>query len=51
MTPTSVLESANSVIQENISRLGSDQNMTMMAIHFDPEQIVVTGKHQDITIY
>jgi len=43
--------SVNSVIRKNISRLGSDHYMTMMAIRFDPEQLVVAGKHQDIIIY
>jgi len=49
--PAAVLGSVNTVIRKNISRMGSDHYMTMMAIRVDPTQIVAAGKHQDILIY
>lgn len=49
--PSAVLQSVNSVIRENISRLGSDHYMTMMAIHFDGSQMTMAGKHQDVIVY
>jgi serine phosphatase RsbU (regulator of sigma subunit) len=49
--PSGVLNSVNSVIRENISRLGSDHYMTMMAIHLNDSQMTVAGKHQDMLIY
>jgi len=49
--PSSVLNSVNTVIRENISRLGSDHYMTMMAIHLNDSQMIVAGKHQDMIIY
>ncbi len=49
--PSDVLCAINSVINENISRLGSDHYMTMMAIKFDENYMTVAGKHQDIIIY
>jgi sigma-B regulation protein RsbU (phosphoserine phosphatase) len=49
--PSEVLNSVNKVIRENISRLGSDYYMTMMAIHLDEAQMTIAGKHQDALIY
>jgi len=49
--PSDVLCSVNSVIRENISRLGSDHYMTMMAIKFSESDMTIAGKHQDIIIY
>ena len=49
--PSAILQSVNSVIRENISRLGSEHYMTMMAIHFDDSQMTIAGKHQDVIIY
>lgn len=49
--PSSVLNAVNAVIRENISRLGSDHYMTMMAIHLNDSQMIVAGKHQDMIIY
>jgi serine phosphatase RsbU (regulator of sigma subunit) len=49
--PSSVLAAVNSVIKENIARLGSDHYMTMSAICFRDSQMTVAGKHQDILIY
>ena len=49
--PSDVLSSINTVINENISRLGSDHYMTMMAIKFEDTCMTIAGKHQDIIIY
>jgi sigma-B regulation protein RsbU (phosphoserine phosphatase) len=49
--PSAVLESVNSILRENISRLGSDHYMTMMAIRFNESQMTLSGKHQDIIIH
>jgi sigma-B regulation protein RsbU (phosphoserine phosphatase) len=49
--PSVVLQSVNSILRENISRLGSDHYMTMMAIRFNESQMTLAGKHQDIIIY
>jgi len=49
--PSRVLNSVNRVIRENISRLGSDHYMTMMAIRFNESQMTIAGKHQDVLIY
>ncbi|MFC1543162.1 PP2C family protein-serine/threonine phosphatase [Candidatus Neomarinimicrobiota bacterium] len=50
-TPTAVIESVNRVIRENISRLGSDHFMTLMAIRIDGSQMTMAGKHQDMIVY
>lgn len=49
--PSAVLRSVNSVIKENISRLGSDHYMTMMAIQFNGSKMTIAGKHQDILLF
>ena len=49
--PSDVLCSINTVIRENISRLGSDHYMTIMAIKFTETDMTLAGKHQDIIIY
>ncbi len=49
--PSSVIESVNAIIRENISRLGSDHFMTLMAIRIDGSKMTVAGKHQDIISY
>lgn len=49
--PSEVLCSINTVIRENLSRLGSDHYMTMMAIKFNGTCMTLAGKHQDIIIY
>jgi sigma-B regulation protein RsbU (phosphoserine phosphatase) len=49
--PSKILESVNTVIRENLSRLGSDHYMTMMAIRLNESQMIVAGKHQDIILY
>lgn len=49
--PSEVLCAINTVINENISRLGSDHYMTMMALKFNEHSMTVAGKHQDLIIY
>jgi len=49
--PSEMLSSVNTVIRENISRLGSDHYMTMMALRFNKSNVTVAGKHQDVIIY
>jgi serine phosphatase RsbU (regulator of sigma subunit) len=49
--PSQLLNLVNRVIRENISRLGSDHYMTMMAIRFNESQMSIAGKHQDVIIY
>jgi len=50
-TPSELLSSINKIIRENISRLGSDHYMTMMALRLSQTEITVAGKHQDLIIY
>ncbi len=50
-SPSAIIESVNTVIRENISRLGSDHYMTLMAIRINGSQITVAGKHQDMIVY
>jgi len=49
--PSAVLSIVNSIIRENISRLGSDHYMSVMVIRFSGSGMTVAGKHQDIIIY
>ena len=49
--PSAVLGSVNSIIRENISRLGSDHYMSIMAIRFNDTGMTFAGKHQDVIIY
>ncbi|MGD2125132.1 MAG: PP2C family protein-serine/threonine phosphatase [Desulfobacteraceae bacterium] len=49
--PSEVLAQVNKVMRENISRLGSEHYMTMMAIHLSDSQMTVAGKHQDVIIH
>ncbi|NNL78237.1 MAG: PP2C family protein-serine/threonine phosphatase [Desulfobacterales bacterium] len=49
--PSSILKSVNQVIRENITRLGSDHYMTMMAINLNDAKMTLAGKHQDVIIY
>lgn len=49
--PSGVLNSVNTVIRENISRLGSDHYMTIMAIKFNESRMTLAGKHQDVIVY
>ncbi len=49
--PSDMLESINGIIRENISRLGSDHYMTMMAMRLNQSEMTLAGKHQDLIIY
>ncbi|MDJ0720713.1 MAG: SpoIIE family protein phosphatase [Desulfobacterales bacterium] len=49
--PSEMLQAINGIIRENISRLGSDHYMTMMALRLNATDITVAGKHQDLVIY
>ena len=49
--PSELLQSINGIVRENLSRLGSDHYMTMMAIRLSQSQMTVAGKHQDLLIY
>jgi len=52
LKPSAILNAVNSVIKENISRLGSDHYMTISLLYLDkPGMMAVAGKHQDIMIY
>lgn len=50
-SPSAVLNSVNKVIRENISRLGSDHYMTLMAIRINESEVTLAGKHQEVIIY
>ncbi len=50
-SPSEMLQAINGIIRENISRLGSDHYMTMMALRLNATDITVAGKHQDLVIY
>jgi len=49
--PSQILSMVNSILRGNISRLGSDHYMTMMAINFNGSKMTFSGKHQDVIIY
>lgn len=49
--PSELLHSINGIIRENISRLGSDHYMTMMALRLGQSEMTIAGKHQDLVIY
>ena len=50
-SPEHALESINSVLRENIGRLGSDHFMTMSVLKLGKDSIEFAGRHQDIIIY
>ncbi|MFH2008909.1 MAG: PP2C family protein-serine/threonine phosphatase [bacterium] len=49
--PSSVLNHVNSVIKQNINRLGTDRYMTVSVIRLDHDKLVFAGKHQDLLIH
>ena len=49
--PSEMLNSINGIIRENITRLGSEHYMTMMALRLNATEMIVAGKHQDLIIY
>jgi phosphoserine phosphatase RsbU/P len=50
-SPSSVLSNVNSVLKENIRRLGSERYMTICAIKVEIDELVVAGKHQSILVH
>lgn len=50
-TPLDVLSAANSVLKENIARLGANHYMTIMLMKLDGDRVTMTGHHQDILFY
>jgi phosphoserine phosphatase RsbU/P len=49
--PSAVLSTANSVIKQNISRLGTDRYMTITIARLEPDKLTFAGKHQDLLVY
>lgn len=49
--PSRVLDLVNSVIKQNISRLGTDRYMTICVARLDLHRMTFAGKHQDILIW
>jgi serine phosphatase RsbU (regulator of sigma subunit) len=49
--PAELLSSINGIVRENISRLGSDHYMTMMALRLNQSEMTIAGKHQDLIIF
>ena len=49
--PSRVLAGVNSVLRENISRLGTDHYMTMTALCLSEDRLVFAGKHQDLIVH
>lgn len=48
--PSTVLNTVNSVIKQNITRLGTDRYMTISVIRLESHRLTFAGKHQDILI-
>ena len=51
LTPSRMLEMVNGVLVENISRLGTDRYMSISALSLRGDELVFSGKHQDILVY
>lgn len=51
LSPAAVLRQVNSVLTENISRLGTDRYVTVSALVLRDGQLTYAGKHQDILIF
>jgi sigma-B regulation protein RsbU (phosphoserine phosphatase) len=49
--PSRVLELVNSIIKQNISRLGTDRYMTVCCARLDQSRMTFAGKHQDILLW
>lgn len=49
--PSEVFVHTNSVIRENVSRLGGTRYMTLNVFRLDRESVTVAGKHQDILVW
>lgn len=51
LRPSEVLNLVNTVIRENISRMGADRYMTLTTMVLEQGRLIVAGKHQDILVY
>lgn len=51
LRPAKVLAGVNSVIKQNIHRLGADRYMTLSVIKLEKDRLVAAGKHQDILVH
>lgn len=51
LQPSRMLEMVNGVLIENISRLGADRYMSISAFSLRGDELVFSGKHQDILVY
>src|SRR6185436_17637230 len=49
--PSTLLNTVNSVIKQNITRLGTDRYMTISVAHLEHDRLTFAGKHQDILVY
>ncbi len=49
--PTDVLATVNTVLRENVGRLGSNHYMTMSVLRLENDRVIVAGHHQDILVY
>jgi len=49
--PSTLLNTVNAVIKQNITRLRVDRYMTISVARLEHDRITVAGKHQDILIY
>jgi phosphoserine phosphatase RsbU/P len=51
LAPSAVFRSVNTVLRENISRLGVSRYMTLNVVRVHDDRLVLAGKHQDILIH
>lgn len=51
LQPSRMLEMVNEVLTENIARLGADRYMSISALSLRGDELVFSGKHQDILVY
>ena len=51
IAPSLMLSEVNSVLKENISRMGESRHMTLIALCIRGNSIRAAGKHQDIIVY
>jgi phosphoserine phosphatase RsbU/P len=49
--PSAVLRGVNSVIKQNISRMGADRYMTISIARLERDRLTFAGKHQDVLVY
>jgi serine phosphatase RsbU (regulator of sigma subunit) len=49
--PSTVLNTVNSVIKQNITRLGTDRYMTISIARLEHDRLICAGKHQDILVH